>query len=318
MTPNLSLASGAGLLLLDRFTDATEAKFAATFRVHRAYAAGFSLDASAPAIKAIATSGAKGAGKAIVDRLPALEIVAIRGVGTDGVDLEDVRRKGIHVTTTPNLLTDDVADLAVALLLATSRRLCQADRFVRDGLWRPGVGLPLGRKVTGMKIGIVGLGRVGRAIARRVEAFRAEVGYTDVKPFSDVDYVFAPTVLELARRSDALVLAASGGSQSLRIVDAAVLEALGPNGLLINVARGSLIDEPALVAALKEKRLGGAGLDVFTDEPNVPPGLLDLDNVVLQPHRASATVETRNAMEALVLENLLAHFSGVPLPSPVW
>jgi lactate dehydrogenase-like 2-hydroxyacid dehydrogenase len=306
-----------GLLLLDRFTEASEAKFAAAFTVHRTYADGFSLDEVATSITAIATSGAKGAGAALLDRLPALALIAIRGVGTDAVDLAQARRRGIAVTSTPNLLTDDVADLAIALLLALARRLCQADGFVRAGNWRPGASLPLGRKVTGMRLGLVGLGRVGRAIAERARAFRTEIAYTDLHAFADVDYRFVPTVLALAASSDALILAASGGPQSWRIVDAAVLQALGPRGLLINVARGSLVDEAALVAALRAGRLGGAGLDVFIDEPNVPRELWGLDNVVLQPHRASATAETRQAMEDLVLANLQAHLSGKPLPSPV-
>jgi lactate dehydrogenase-like 2-hydroxyacid dehydrogenase len=317
MAQHRSTSTKPGLLLLDRFTEATEARFAATFTVHRSYSVGFSLDAAAPSIKAIATSGAKGAPNTVIDLLPALEIVAIRGVGTDAVDLNHARRKGVAVTTTPNLLTDDVADLAMGLLLACARRLCEADRFVRDGRWRPGSTLPLGRQVTGLRIGIVGLGRVGRAIAQRAEAFRAEIAYTDVKAFDDVAYRFAPTVLELAKDCDALVLAASGGPQSLRIVDGAVLDALGPQGILINVARGSLVDEAALVAALVERRLGGAGLDVFADEPYVPVDLLNLDHVVLQPHRASATAETRVAMENLVLQNLLAHFAGAPLVGAV-
>jgi lactate dehydrogenase-like 2-hydroxyacid dehydrogenase len=168
-----------------------------------------------------------------------------------------------------------------------------------------------------MRIGLVGLGRVGRAIADRLAAFRAEIAYTDIRPFDDVAYQFVPNVLDLAGRCDVLILAASGGPQSLGIVDSAVLNALGREGLLINVARGSLVDEPALVSALVDGRLGGAGLDVFVDEPNAPRELWKLDNVVLQPHRASATRETRLAMENLVLENLRAHFSGKPLPSPV-
>jgi hydroxypyruvate reductase len=317
MTSSVRPPTKPDLLLLDRFTDATEARFESAFNVHRSYASAFSLDAVAPVVKAIATSGAKGVGNAVIDRLSALEIIAIRGVGVDGVDLVHAREKGIQVTTTPGLLTDDVADLAVALLLAASRGLCQSDRFVREGRWRPGAGLPLGRKVTGMRIGLVGLGRVGRAIADRLKAFKAEIAYTDIAPFDGVAYPFVPSVLELAGRCDALILAASGGPQSLRIVDAAVLNALGPQGLLINVARGSLVDEPALVSALVDKRLGGAGLDVFVDEPNAPQELWKLDNVVLQPHRASATQETRLAMEDLVFENLRAHFSGKPLPNPV-
>jgi hydroxypyruvate reductase len=312
--------SGPGkpdLLLLDRFIDRTETQFEDAFAVHRSYASGFSLDAVAPRVKAIATSGARGAPRSTTDRLPALELIAIRGVGTDGVDLDDARQRGIRVTSTPNLLTEDVADHAVALLLATARGLCTGDRLVRSGGWRPGASLPFGRKVSGMRVGIVGLGRVGRAIANRLKGFAAKIAYTDLAPFDDVEYQFAPTVLDLASHCDALILAASGGPQSYRIVDETVLNALGPQGLLINVARGSLVDEAALVSALTTGKLGGAGLDVFADEPNVPQELWGLDTVVLQPHRASATTETRLAMENLVLENLLAYRSGKPLPSPV-
>jgi lactate dehydrogenase-like 2-hydroxyacid dehydrogenase len=221
------------------------------------------------------------------------------------------------VTTTPNLLTDDVADLAIGLLLATARRICEADRFVRAGNWRSGRLLPLARKVTGMRIGIVGLGRVGRAIAARAVGFTRHIAYTDLQAFADIPYRFFPSARELAGESDALVLAASGGPQSRNVVDEAVLRALGPQGLLINVARGSLVDEGALVSALTQGRLAGAGLDVFVDEPNAPEALWGLDTVVLQPHRASATEETRRAMEDLVLANLSAHFSGAPLLSAV-
>jgi lactate dehydrogenase-like 2-hydroxyacid dehydrogenase len=238
-------------------------------------------------------------------------------VGTDAVDLDRTRRRSIHVTTTPNLLTEDVADLAIGLLLATARRICQGDRFVRAGEWRPGAGLPLGRKVTGMRIGIVGFGRVGRAIADRARGFTTNIAYTDVMAFSDSPYHFSSNALELAQISDVLILAASGGPQSRGIIDEKVMDALGPGGLLINVARGSLVDEVALVAALTQGRLGGAGLDVFVDEPNVPESLWRLDTVVLQPHRASATEQTRRAMEDLVLANLSAHFSGASLLSEI-
>jgi lactate dehydrogenase-like 2-hydroxyacid dehydrogenase len=306
------------LLLLDRFRESTETQLEDRFVLHRFYDPASSRDLpSSGDIRAIVTSGAKGAPVSLLDRLPKLEIIAIRGVGTDGVDLEYARQRNIRVTTTPNLLTDDVADLAMALLLAVSRGLCLGDRFVRDGQWGPGMTLPLGRKVTGLHIGILGLGRVGRAIADRAKAFRMKISYTDMKQFDSVDYEFVPDVLDLASQCDALILAASGGSQSHRIVNEAVLKALGDQGILINVARGSLVDEAALVSALTNGRLLGAGLDVFSDEPNVPMELWRLDNVVLQPHRASATVQTRLAMENLVCDNLQAHFTGAPLPSAV-
>jgi hydroxypyruvate reductase len=305
------------ILLLDRFSGPGEERLDAAYRVHRLYAGSVMLDDVAPRIRAIVTSGAKGAKSEIVDRLPSLEIIAIRGVGTDAVDLDQTRRRSIRVTTTPNLLTDDVADLAIGLLLATARRICQADRFVRAGDWRAGRLLPLARKVTGMRIGIVGFGRVGRAIAARAVGFTRHIAYTDLQAFTDMPYRFFASARELAQESDALVLAASGGPQSRNVVDEAVLRALGPQGLLINVARGSLVDEGALVSALTQGRLGGAGLDVFVDEPNAPEALWGLDTVVLQPHRASATEETRRAMEDLVLANLSAHFSGSPLPSAI-
>jgi hydroxypyruvate reductase len=305
------------ILLLDRFSGPGEAQLDAEYRVHRLYSGAVALSEIAPAIRAIVTSGAKGASNEIIDKLSALEIIAIRGVGTDAVDLGLTRRRAIRVTTTPNLLTEDVADLAIGLLLATARRICQADRFVRAGEWRSGAGLPLGRKVSGMRIGIVGFGRVGRAIAARAEGFTKHIAYTDLQRVSDSAYPFFSTARALAEQSDALILAASGGPQSRNVVDETVLDALGPQGILINVARGSLVDETALVSALTQGRLGGAGLDVFIDEPNTPAALWRLDTVVLQPHRASATEETRRAMEDLVLANLSAHFSGAALPSAI-
>jgi hydroxypyruvate reductase len=298
-----------GLLFLDRFADQTEARLGQAFRLHRAFDPGFHLDAVAPEIVAIATSGGKGASTALVTALPRLKAIAIRGIGTDAVDLDFVQRRSIRVTTTPGLLTDDVADLAVALLLACLRRIGEVDRFVRRGKWRSGAALTLGRSVTGLRIGIVGMGRVGREIARRLEVFRTQICYTALRRCDDVALDFVPSISDLAERSDALILAASGGPRSFRLVDEAVLAALGPNGFLINIARGSLVDEAALVKALVEGRLGGAGLDVFEDEPNVPEALWELDNVILSPHRASATQETRHAMESAVADTLLAQFA---------
>src|SRR5271170_4809352 len=181
------------ILLLDRFSERGEALLDAAYRVHRFYAGGMALAYVAPKVRAVATSGAKGVPNAILDRLEALEIIAIRGVGTDAVDLDRTRQRSIRVTTTPNLLTEDVADLAIGLLLSTARRICQGDRFVRAGWWRPGSGLPLGRKVTGMRIGIVGFGRVGRAIADRARGFTAKIAYTDIQAFADARYPFCST-----------------------------------------------------------------------------------------------------------------------------
>jgi lactate dehydrogenase-like 2-hydroxyacid dehydrogenase len=270
----------------------------------------------APLVRAVVTTGAGGVGNAIVDALPALELIAIRGVGTDRVDLDHARRRGLRVTTTPGVLTEDVADLALALLLAASRRICVGDAFVRAGQW-PVRDLPLARRVSGKRAGILGLGRIGHAIARRALGFGMSVAYTGRSPQPDVPYPYAASLLELARNSEVLFVAASGNPGTQGIVNAEVLDALGPEGILINVARGSLVDEPALVAALATGRLGAAGLDVFRNEPQVPEALLAMDNVVLQPHQGSATAECRLDMGDLVLANLAAHFAGRPLPTAV-
>jgi lactate dehydrogenase-like 2-hydroxyacid dehydrogenase len=212
--------------------------------------------------------------------------------------------------------TEDVADLALGLMLATSRRICVADRFVRAGGWLH-EHLPLAAKVSGKRLGILGLGQVGHAVARRAEGFGMQIAYYDRHPVAGAAYRFQPDLEQLAQESDFLVVAASGGPATRGLVSRAVLDALGPTGVLINVARGSVVDEPALVAALAEGRLGGAGLDVFAHEPDVPKALWDMDNVVLQPHQASATVETRRAMADLVLANLAAHFAGKEPVTPV-
>lgn len=275
------------------------------------------VDHVAPNIRAIVTGGGLGASKEIISALPNLEIIVINGVGTDAVDLELARTRGIRVTNTPEVLTEDVADLGMALMLAVLRQICVGDRFVRQGRWARKEGLPLAHKASRKKLGILGMGRIGRAMARRAEGFEMSVAYTDLRAFDDIPYRYVLDLVQLARESDVLIVAAAGGSQSRGIVNAAVLDALGPDGVLVNVARGTIVDEPALVAALTEDRIAGAGLDVFIDEPNVPEELLNRDNVVLQPHRASATVETRRAMGELVVGNLAAHFDGRELLTAV-
>ena len=259
-------------------------------------------------IDGVVTGGATGLDRSTMIALPKLRIVAVNGIGTDAVDLDYARSRGIHVSTTPGVLTEDVADLAIGLLLTACRGISVADRYVRDGDWGR-TALPLARKVSGMHIGIVGLGRVGRAIAARISAFGCHIAYTDVNQMSDTPWRFENDLEALAKASDALVLAASADGAE-NIVNAGVLDALGPQGWLINVARGKLVDEPALVRALVEKRIAGAGLDVFVDEPNVPSALRSLPNVVLQPHRASATLQTREAMGQIVLSSLAASFAG--------
>jgi lactate dehydrogenase-like 2-hydroxyacid dehydrogenase len=308
------------ILLIEPMMASIEKGLDQDYVVHRLFASADSMALLADVglrIRGVATGGGSGVKSAIFDALPGLEIIAINGIGTDAVDLNKAKARGVRVTTTPDVLTDDVADLAMTLLFAASRGLCVGDRFVRNGHWPRRAALPLARKITGKRLGIFGMGRIGRAIARRAQPFDMKIAYTDLNPLPDVPYNFEPDAVALASRSDFLVIAAAGGPQSRSVIGSAVFDALGPDGIVINVSRGSVVDEDALVTALVEGRIGGAGLDVFADEPNVPPALLALDNVVLQPHRASATVETRTAMGELVLANLAAHFAGQPLKTPV-
>lgn len=268
-------------------------------------------------IRGVVTGGHTGITREVMEQLPKLEVIAVNGVGTDAVDLAYARDRGIHVTATVGALTEDVADLAIGLLIAACRGLCTGDRYVRAGLWKtsatPLAPLPLARQFSGMRVGIVGLGRVGRAVATRASAFGCPIRYTDLKAMDDVPYTFVPSLIELARESDALVVAAAADNAQ-GIINAAVLDALGKGGYLVNIARGKLVNEPDLVAALVEGRIAGAGLDVFVDEPDVPPALFEQENVVLQPHRASATVQTRTRMGRMVLASLAATFAG-QLPS---
>ena len=268
-------------------------------------------------VRGIFTNGIIGAGKALIDALPRLEIVGVYGVGVDAVDLASAKARGIRVTNTPDVLTIGVAELALALLLDVARRVAYNDRYVRAGRW-PQEGDPvLANSLAGKRLGILGLGRIGHAVARRAAAFDMTICYHGRRRQDDVAYEYVPDLVEMARAVDCLVVTCLGGPTTKGLVDRAVIEALGPKGWLINVARGSVIDEPALVEALVAGRLGGAGLDVFANEPNVPAALLGMDNVVLQPHQASATWETRDGMGQLVVDNLKAHFAGQPLPTPV-
>lgn len=288
------------------------------YQVHRLYEApdqeAFLTDCGRR-IRAVVTGGVKGLSNAVMDRLPALELIAISGIGTDAVDLVHAAHRGVQVSTTPGVLTDDVADMAMGLLIMTLRELGKGERIVRAGQWGS-VTQPLARKVTGIRLGIVGLGRVGHAIATRARAFNMKISYTDLREQPDSGYDFVPDLLKLAELSDVLILAASA-DQGNAIITSEVLHALGRDSYLINVARGKLVDEHALIAALSEGVIAGAGLDVFVDEPNVPQALRNLDNVVLQPHRASATEQTRLAMGEIVLANLKACFLKEPLPTAV-
>lgn len=308
------------ILQVGAYPEWDQAALDAAFTVHKLFEApdpAAFLAGKGPGVRALATRGDLGADAALIAACPKLEIVAVYGVGCDAVDLDACRARGIRVTNTPDVLTDDVADLAVGLLLALARGIPAGDAFVRDGSWAAGKVFGLTRKVTGMRAGIIGPGRIGRSLARRLAGFDMDIAYCARNPKPDLPHTWFPTPVELAARSDVLfvTLAASAGTRG--IVDGAVLDALGPKGLVVNVSRGSNIDEPALVAALSEGRIAGAALDVFIGEPRIDARLLGLPNVVLQPHAGSGTVETRRAMGRLVRDNLLAHFEGRPLPTPV-
>jgi D-3-phosphoglycerate dehydrogenase len=268
-------------------------------------------------IRAIATEANRGADRALIAALPKLEVIAVFGVGTDLVDLAAARERNVPVTNTPGILTEEVADLAIGLMLASARRILFADRYVRDGSWARKGPIPLGRSVGGKTMGVIGLGGIGRAIADRGAAFRMRVIYSGPREKPDAPYEYVADLVELARLSDYLIVACKGGPDTRHLVSAAVIDALGPQGTLINVARGSVVDERALVAALAEGRLGHAALDVFESEPNPSPELLTLPGVIVQPHHGSATVETRAAIGQLMIDNLSAHFVGLPLLTPV-
>ena len=271
------------------------------------------LAAHAAEVDGVVTGGQTGLPPALMRALPKLKVIAINGVGYDKVDLGLARSLGIHVSNTPDVLTDDVADLAVGLALALLRRLPHGHAHVRSGKWKQG-DMPLARRLSAKRVGIFGLGRIGRAAAKRFAGFTDALGYTDVAP-QDAPYTFHPDLVSLAAASDILVVCAAASEATRRIVGRAVLDALGPEGYLVNVARGSMVDEAALVEALRDGRIAGAALDVFDDEPNVPAELLTMEHVITTPHIASATHETRQAMGELVLANLRACFAGEEMPT---
>ncbi|CFR13166.1 MULTISPECIES: 2-hydroxyacid dehydrogenase [Yersinia] len=267
-------------------------------------------------IKGIVTRGDIGVTNEVLALLPEVEIISIFGVGTDAVDLDYTRERKIIVTTTPGVLTDDVADTALGLIIATSRRLCQADKFLRAGQW-PHSSLPLASKVTGKRLGVFGMGRIGQAIARRATGFDMQIAYTDTAHIDSLPYQYVPDLISLAQQSDILVVAISGGKDSAGLVDKTIFAAMPNHAILINIARGSMINQDELIQALQQQEIGGAGLDVFADEPNVPQVLIEMDNVVLLPHIASATKETRIQMSDIVFSNILAHFSGNKAPTAI-
>ncbi len=270
----------------------------------------------APLVRAVAGSGDSKVSAELMAQLPALELISIMGVGYDGVDVAAAKARGVTVTHTPNVLNDDVADLAIGLMLCAARQLPAAERYVRSGQWLKGP-MPLARKTSGARLGLVGMGRIGQAIAQRAQAFGMQIAYHTRSPKAGVPYAYHADLLSLARDSDFLVLITPGGAGTRHLVNAQVLQALGPKGILVNVARGSVVDEVALIEALEAGVIGGAALDVFEDEPRVPQRLIDLPQVVLVPHIGSATGQTRQAMADLAFGNLREHFAGRPVLTPV-
>lgn len=270
----------------------------------------------APRCEIVVTNGGRGMKAAEMDALPRLKLIACFGVGVDATDVPHATSKGIAVTNTPDVLTEDVADMALALLLATVRKIAQGDRFVRDGRWLKG-GMGVTHSLQKRRVGIVGLGRIGRAIANRCVAFNCEIGYTGPNQKTDTDWPYFADTVSLAKWADIVIAACPGGPSTLRTVSRQALQALGPDGIFVNIARGSVVDQAAMIELLASGALGSAGLDVYDDEPRVPAELIALDKVVLHPHQGSATFTTRAAMGQLVIDNVAAFVAGKPLVTPV-
>ena len=295
--------------------DSLNAKFI-THRLWQASDRASFLAALANCVTAIATMGETGASAELMDALPKAKIIASNSVGVDAIDLAAAKARGIAVTNTPGVLTDCVADLGMALTLAVARRVAEGDRYVRSGQWPKGA-MGFGTKLGGKTMGIVGMGRIGQALAQRAAAFDMTIVYHSRHKKPEFRFRYYDDLAAMATASDVLALVIPGGATTRHLVDANILAALGKTGFLVNIARGSVVDEEALVKALHDGVIAGAGLDVFADEPRVPEALLAMDNVVLQPHQASATHETRTAMGQLMIDNLQAHFAGKPLLTPV-
>lgn len=270
----------------------------------------------APKVRGLATFGPMTVDGKVMDLLPKLEIISNFGVGVDAINLDDAKQRGIIVTNTPDVLNETVADTAMALILNTVRRFPQSELHLRGGHWPLRGPYPLTTDIGGKTLGVLGLGRIGEAIAKRAQAFGMKIRYHNRRQ-KDAPYPYDPDPVTLAKNSDVLLVVTPGGLETNKLVGAKVLDALGPTGFLVNIARGSVIDEPVLLRYLQEKRIAGAGLDVFVDEPRVPPGFFALENAVLFPHVGSATVETRKAMGDLQIENLRLHFSGQPVRTRV-
>lgn len=309
------------ILQVGPYPDWDQIPLDATFTMHRYFEAddkaGF-LNSVAGEVRGIATRGELGADRPMIEALPKLEVISVYGVGYDAVDLAACRERGIRVTNTPDVLTRDVADLGVAMMLVQSRGMIGAEKWVRDGSWAAKGLYPLKNRVFGKKAGVLGLGRIGYEVAKRLSGFDMEIAYSDVsaKDYAP-DWQFIGDPVELARHADFLFVTLAASAQTRHIVGREVIDAIGPEGMIMNISRAGNIDEDALLDALEQGRLGSAALDVFEGEPKLNPRFLALDNVLLQPHHASGTFETRKAMGKLVRDNLTAHFSGADLLTPV-
>lgn len=305
------------LLLLSRLPDSFIKRLGEHFDCHSyALLNEQQFLALAPTVQGIVASAISSISGEFIAQLPALEIISVLGVGYDGIDLEAAREHNVCVTNTPGLSTEDIADFAMALLLCAGRQVLAADRFVREGEWATGR-YPMTPRVSGGRMGIVGLGRIGKAVALRAEAFGMSIAYTGRSQKVDVPYRWCDDVSALASTVDYLVVCASGGTETHAMINADVLTELGPRGVLVNIARGSIVDENALIEALRSGKILAAGLDVFGNEPHISQALKALPNVVLTPHMASGTDATIQAMLDLALGNLTAHFSGEAVLTPV-
>ena len=307
------------VLLIEPMMPLIEERLDAAYKILRLYKPEdtTAIDAALGTIRAVVTGGGTGLSNGWMERLPSLGLIAINGVGTDKVDLAFARDRNVHVSTTPGVLTDDVADTGIALMLAVMRHVVQGDQFVREGKWERREVFPLGVSPKGKRVGVLGLGQIGKSFARRAEAFGMEVHYWNRSPVAGTNWIAHATPAELAQQSDVLAVCVAANPSTANIVNADVLAALGSRGYLVNVARGSVVDEDALLAALNNGTIAGAGLDVFVNEPTIREDFLSAPNTVLMPHQGSATVETRVGMGELVLANLAAYFSGDVPPTKV-
>lgn len=308
------------ILYFGKFPDATVAELNRRYNVHHYFKMPqpdeIPADVAAR-VRGVATEANRGISRAMLDRLPSLEAVSVFGVGLDLVDVKALQERGIALGNTPDIIGPEVADLAIGMMLASARQIIFADHYARSGQWAEKGPIPLGRSVANKTCGVIGLGGIGRAIADRAVTFRMKVLYNATREKKDVPYTFVGDLVELARQSDYLMVACKGGPETRHLVSKAVIDAVGPEGTLINVARGTVVDEEALIDALASRRLGWAALDVYASEPNFDPRLLAFPNVLLQPHHGTGAIETRTAMGQLMIDNLAAGLEKKPLLTPV-